>query len=96
MNKLNFKLKLNKIYERNFKTRKKIWEIKKILNEIEKEHTENYESIEYLLDILIKDMKNKIPENYEVNGRLPTWNKVETKGGQWVNNWWTEKKLNIG
>ena len=85
MNKLNFKLKLNKIYERNFKTRKKIWEIKKILNEIEKEHTENYESIEYLLDILIKDMKNKIPENYEVNGRLPTWNKVETKGGQWVN-----------
>jgi hypothetical protein len=82
MNKLNFKLKLNKIYERNFKTRKKIWEIKKILNEIEKEHTENYESIEYLLDILIKDMKNKIPENYEVNGRLPTWNKVETKGGQ--------------
>ena len=82
MNKLNFKLKLNKIYERNFKTRKKIWEIKKILNEIEKEHNENYESIEYLLDILIKDMKNKIPENYEVNGRLPTWNKVETKGGQ--------------
>ena len=82
MNKLNFKLKLNKIYERNFKTRKKIWEIKKILNEIEKEHTENYESIEYLLDILIKDLKNKIPENYEVNGRLPTWNKVETKGGQ--------------
>ena len=82
MNKLNFKLKLNKIYERNFKTRKKIWEIKKILNEIEKEHTENYESIEYLLDILIKDMKNKIPENYEVNGRLPTWNKVETKGEQ--------------
>jgi len=85
MNKLNFKLKLNKIYERNFKTRKKIWEIKKILNEVEKEHNENYESIEYLLDILIKDMKNKIPENYEVNGRLPTWNKVETKGGQWVN-----------
>ncbi len=82
MNKLNFKLKLNKIYERNFKTRKKIWEIKKILNEVEKEHNENYESIEYLLDILIKDMKNKIPENYEVNGRLPTWNKVETKGGQ--------------
>ena len=82
MNKLNFKLKLNKIYERNFKTRKKIWEIKKILNESEKEHNENYESIEYLLDILIKDMKNKIPENYEVNGRLPTWNKVETKGEQ--------------
>ena len=82
MNKLNFKLKLNKVYERNFKTRKKIWEIKKILNEVEKEHNENYESIEYLLDILIKDMKNKIPENYEVNGRLPTWNKVETKGGQ--------------
>ena len=82
MNKLNFKLKLNKIYERNFKTRKKIWEIKKILNEVEKEHNENYESIEYLLDILIKDMKNKIPENYEVNGTLPTWNKVETKGGQ--------------
>ena len=79
MNKLNFKLKLNKVYERNFKTRKKIWEIKKILNEVEKEHTENYESIEFLLDILIKDTKNKIPENYEVNGRLPTWNKVATK-----------------
>ena len=72
MNKLNFKLKLNKVYERNFKTRKKIWEIKKILNEVEKEHTENYESIEYLLDILIHDMKNKLPENYEVNGTLPT------------------------
>ena len=82
MNKLNFKLKLNKVYERNFKTRKKIWEIKKILNEVEKEHNENYESIEYLLDILIKDMKNKIPENYEVNGTLPTWHKVVTKGGE--------------
>ena len=82
MNKLNFKLKLNKVYERNFKTRKKIWEIKKILNEVEKEHTENYESIEYLLDILIKDTKNKFPEVYEVNGTLPTWNKVETKGGE--------------
>ena len=79
MNKLNFKLKLNKVYERNFKTRKKIWEIKKILNEVEKEHTENYESIEFLLDILINDMKKKLPENYEVNGRLPTWNKVATK-----------------
>jgi len=82
MNKLNFKLKLNKVYERNFKTRKKIWEIKKILNEVEKEHTENYESIEFLLDILINDMKNKLPENYEVNGRLPTWHKVVTKGGE--------------
>ena len=79
MNKLNFKLKLNKVYERNFKTRKKIWEIKKILNEVEKEHNENYESIEFLLDILINDMKKKLPENYEVNGRLPTWNKVATK-----------------
>ena len=85
MNKLNFKLKLNKIYERNFKTRKKIWEVEKILKDIKKDHDENYESIEYLLDILIRDTKNKIPENYEVNGRLPTWNKVETKGGQWVN-----------
>tara|TARA_Y100000758_G_scaffold283665_1_gene232627 strand:- start:325 stop:573 length:249 start_codon:yes stop_codon:yes gene_type:complete len=82
MNKLNFKLKLNKIYERNFKTRKKIWEVEKILKDIKKDHDENYESIEYLLDILIRDTKNKIPENYEVNGRLPTWNKVETKGGQ--------------
>ena len=79
MNKLNFKLKLNKVYERNFKTRKKIWEIKKILNEVEKEHNENYESIEFLLDILINDMKKKLPENYEVNGKLPTWNKVATK-----------------
>ena len=82
MNKLNFKLKLNKIYERNFKTRKKIWEVEKILKDIKKDHDENYESIEYLLDILIRDTKNKIPENYEVNGTLPTWNKVETKGGQ--------------
>ena len=49
MNKLNFKLKLNKVYERNFKTRKKIWEIKKILNEVEKEHNENYESIDIYL-----------------------------------------------
>ena len=68
--------------KRNFKTRKKIWEVEKILKDIKKDHDENYESIEYLLDILIRDTKNKIPENYEVNGRLPTWNKVETKGGQ--------------
>jgi hypothetical protein len=67
MNKLNFKLKLNKIYERNFKTRKKIWEIKKILNEVEKEHTENYESIEFLLDILINDMKNKISNKNSID-----------------------------
>ena len=82
MNKLNFKLKLNKVYERNFKTRKKIWEIKKILNEVEKEHTENYESIEFLLDVITRDTKSKFPEVYEVNGTLPTWNKVETKGGE--------------
>ena len=82
MNKLNFKLKLNKVYERNFKTRKKIWEIKKILNEVEKEHNENYESIEFLLDVIVKDTKNKFPEVHEINGTLPTWNKVETKGGE--------------
>jgi len=85
MNKLNFKLKLNKIFERNFKIRKKMIDMERLTKEIKEIQDENYISTEFLLDVIVRDTKKKFPETYEVNGRLPTWNKVETKGGQWVN-----------
>ena len=85
MNKLNFKLKLNKILERNFKIRKKMLDVERLTKEIKEIQDENYISTEFLLDVIVRDTKKSTPENYEVNGTLPTWNKVETKGGQWVN-----------
>jgi len=85
MNKLNFKLKLNKIFERNFKIRKKMLDVERLTKEIKEIQDENYISTEFLLDVIVRDIKKKFPETCEVNGRLPTWNKVETKGGQWVN-----------
>jgi len=85
MNKLNFKLKLNKIFERNFKIRKKMIDMERLTKEIKEIQDENYISTEFLLDVIVRNTKNKLPETHEVNGTLPTWNKVETKGGQWVN-----------
>ena len=82
MNKLNFKLKLNKIFERNFKIRKKMLDMERLTKEIKEIQDENYISTEFLLDVIVRDTKKNTPENYEVNGTLPTWNKVETKGGQ--------------
>jgi hypothetical protein len=82
MNKLNFKLKLNKIFERNFKIRKKMIDMERLTKEIKEIQDENYISTEFLLDVIVRDTKSKLPETHEVNGTLPTWNKVETKGGQ--------------
>ena len=82
MNKLNFKLKLNKIFERNFKIRRKMIDMERLTKEIKEIQDENYISTEFLLDVLVRDTKNKFPEVHEVNGTLPTWNKVETKGGE--------------
>lgn len=82
MNKLNFKLKLNKIFERNFKIRKKMIDMERLTKEIKEIQDENYISTEFLLDVIVRNTKNKLPETHEVNGTLPTWNKVETKGGQ--------------
>tara|TARA_R100001530_G_scaffold118297_1_gene85437 strand:+ start:19 stop:264 length:246 start_codon:yes stop_codon:yes gene_type:complete len=80
MNKLNFKLKLNKIFERNFKIRKKMLDVERLTKEIKEIQDENYISTEFLLDVIVRDTKKNFPETCEVNGRLPTWNKVETKG----------------
>jgi len=82
MNKLNFKLKLNKIFERNFKIRKKMLDVERLTKEIKEIQDENYISTEFLLDVIVRDTKKNFPETCEVNGRLPIWNKVETKGGQ--------------
>ena len=76
MNKLNFKLKLNKIFERNFKIRKKMLDVERLTKEIKEIQDENYISTEFLLDVIVRDIKKKFPETCEVNGRLPTWNKM--------------------
>ena len=56
--------------------------MERLTKEIKEIQDENYISTEFLLDVIVRDTKKKFPETYEVNGTLPTWNKVETKGGQ--------------
>ena len=80
MNKLNLKLKLNKIYERQLLMRRKLWDIEETVNAIEKLHKDNYDTIELLIDTVNNNTKR--PESFEINGVMPTRNKVETKGGQ--------------
>ena len=78
MNKLNLKLKLNKIYERQLLMRRKLWDIEETVNAIEKLHKDNYDAIELLLDILANDMKK--PDVVEINSGFKEVNKVGTKG----------------
>ena len=47
MNKLNLKLKLNKIYERQLLMRRKLWDIEETVNAIEKLHKDNYDAIDH-------------------------------------------------
>ena len=80
MNKLNLKLKLNKIYERQLLMRRKLWDIEETVNAIEKLHKDNYETIELLLDIVSNDMKK--PDIAEINGGFKEVNKVGTRREQ--------------
>jgi len=83
MNKLNLKLKLNKIYERQLLMRRKLWDMEETINAIEKLHKDNYETIELLLDMVSNDMKK--PDIAEINGGFKEVNKVGTRREQWVN-----------
>ena len=47
---------------------------------MERLHSSNYETVEYLLDVAVNN--TKISDSVEINGTLPVRNKVETKGGQ--------------
>ena len=80
MNKLNLKLKLNKIYERQLLMRRKLWDIEETVNAIEKLHKDNYDAIELLLDIVSNDMKK--PDITEINGGFKEVNKVGTRREQ--------------
>ena len=80
MNKLNLKLKLNKIYERQLLMRRKLWDIEETVNAIEKLHKDNYDAIELLLDILANDMKKT--DTVEINGGFKEMNKVGTRREQ--------------
>ena len=80
MNKLNLKLKLNKIYERQLLMRRKLWDIEETINAIEKLHKDNYDAIELLLDIVSNDMKK--PDAVEINGEFKEVNKVGTRREQ--------------
>tara|TARA_B100000674_G_scaffold461300_1_gene440128 strand:+ start:294 stop:536 length:243 start_codon:yes stop_codon:yes gene_type:complete len=80
MNKLNLKLKLNKIYERQLLMRRKLWDIEETVNAIEKLHKDNYETIELLLDMVSNDMKK--PDIAEINGGFKEVNKVGTRREQ--------------
>ena len=77
MNKLNLKLKLNKIYERQLLMRRKLWDIEETVNAIEKLHKDNYDAIELLLDILANDMKK--PDVGEINGKFRELHQVTEK-----------------
>ena len=77
MNKLNLKLKLNKIYERQLLMRRKLWDIEEIVNAIEKLHKDNYDAVELLLDILSNDMKK--PDVAEINGKFKELHQVTEK-----------------
>ena len=77
MNKLNLKLKLNKIYERQLLMRRKLWDIEETVNAIEKLHKDNYETIELLLDIVANDMKK--PDVAEINGKFKELHQVTEK-----------------
>ena len=80
MNKLNLKLKLNKIYERQLLMRRKLWDIEETVNAIEKLHKDNYDAIELLLDMVSNDMKK--PDIAEINGGFKEVNKVGTRREQ--------------
>lgn len=80
MKKLNLKLKLNKIYERQLLMRRKLWDIEETVNAIEKLHKDNYETIELLLDMVSNDMKK--PDIAEINGGFKEVNKVGTRREQ--------------
>ena len=80
MNKLNLKLKLNKIYERQLLMRRKLWDIEEIVNAIEKLHKDNYDAIELLLDIISNDTKKT--DAVEINGGFKEVNKVGTRREQ--------------
>ena len=80
MNKLNLKLKLNKIYERQLLMRRKFWDMEETINAIEKLHKDNYETIELLLDMVSNDMKK--PDIAEINGGFKEVNKVGTRREQ--------------
>ena len=77
MNKLNLKLKLNKIYERQLLMRRKFWDMEETINAIEKLHKDNYDAIELLLDILANDMKK--PDVAEINGKFKELHQVTEK-----------------
>ena len=77
MNKLNLKLKLNKIYERQLLMRRKLWDIEETVNAIEKLHKDNYDAVELLLDILSNDMKK--PDVAEINGKFKELHQVTEK-----------------
>ena len=80
MNKLNLKLKLNKIYERQLLMRRKLWDIEETVNAIEKLHKDNYDAIELLLDIVSNYMKK--PDVVEINSGFKEVNKVGTRREQ--------------
>ena len=77
MNKLNLKLKLNKIYERQLLMRRKLWDMEETINAIEKLHKDNYDAIELLLDIVSNDMKK--PDVAEINGKFKELHQVTEK-----------------
>ena len=77
MNKLNLKLKLNKIYERQLLMRRKFWDMEETINAIEKLHKDNYDAVELLLDILSNDMKK--PDVAEINGKFKELHQVTEK-----------------
>tara|TARA_B000000565_G_C23526728_1_gene278059 strand:- start:219 stop:464 length:246 start_codon:yes stop_codon:yes gene_type:complete len=77
MNKLNLKLKLNKIYERQLLMRRKLWDMEETINAIEKLHKDNYDAVELLLDILSNDMKK--PDVAEINGKFKELHQVTEK-----------------
>ena len=87
MKDINFELKLLKIMDLLHENKLRILDDKPILySSIADIHSR----VELIYDTL-KNNQYK-PEYHNINGKFKEVNKVETKGGQWVNRWQLKKQ----
>ena len=87
MKELKFELKLLKIMELIHDNKLRLLDDKPVLYS---SLSDIHSRVEVLYDT-IKNNQYK-PEYHGINGKFKEVNKVETKGGQWVNKWQSKKQ----
>ena len=87
MKELKFELKLLKIMDLIHENKMRLLDDKPILYS-------SLADIHSRVEILYDTIKNNQykPEYHGINGKFKEVNKVETKGGQWVNRWQLKKQ----